>query len=89
MTCTVAVVRGLTVIPGVVWIGPDGNLTDVKNITMGHAQTCGNMTTSSLTLHFLQSHYGGWYSCITAVNIPGLEVPPQKLAHKHLAVIST
>ena len=89
MTCTITVVRGLTVVPRVVWTGPDENLTDVENITMGHAQTCGNMTTSSLTLHSLQSHYGGWYSCIAAVNIPGLEAPPQKSAHKHLAVIST
>ena len=89
MTCTVTVVRGLTVIPEVVWTGPDGNLTDVENITMGHTQTCGNMTTSSLTLHSLQSHYRGSYSCMAAINIPGLETPPQKSAHKHLAVIST
>ena len=89
MTCTVTAVRGLTVIPRVVWIGPDGNLTDVENITVGHPQTSGNVTTRSLTLHFLQSHYGGWYSCIAAVNVPGLETPPQKPAHKHLTVIST
>ena len=76
-------------IPRVVWIGPDGDLSDVENITMGHLQTSGTETTRSLTLRFLQSHYGGWYSCIAAVNIPGLETPPQKPAHKHLAVIST
>ena len=89
MTCTVTAVRGLTVIPRVVWVGPDGDLTDVENITVGHPQTSGTETTRSLTLHFLQSHYGGWYSCIAAVNIPRLETPPRKPAHKHLAVIST
>ena len=39
MTCKITVVRGLTVIPEVVWTGPDGNLTYTKEITIGHEQT--------------------------------------------------
>ena len=87
MTCTVTVVRGLTVIPEVVWIGPDGNLTDTKNITMGHKQTSGVVTTRSLTLHSLQSSEGGQYSCMAAINISGFEIPPQT-SSKRLTVIS-
>ena len=106
MTCTVTVVRGLTVIPEVVWTGPDGNLTYTKEITIGHEQTSsadgdlinsenitmvdaktyGSVTTSLLTLHFLQSSQGGRYSCMAAVNIPGLKTIS---AYKHLNVIST
>ena len=89
MTCTVTVVRGLTVIPEVIWTGPDGNLTMTKNITMGYKQTSGNMTTRSLTLHSLQSSEGGLYSCTAAVDISGLEAPPQISSRKHLTVIST
>ena len=66
MTCTVTAVRGLTVIPRVVWIGPDGDLTGTKNITMGYKQTYGLVTTRSLTLQSLQSSEGGQYSCMAA-----------------------
>ena len=86
MTCTVTVVRGLTVIPEVIWTGPDGNLTGTKNITMGYKQTSGLVTTRSLTLHSLQSSEGGLYSC--TADISGLE-PPQISSSKHLTVIST
>ena len=88
MTCTVTVVRGLTVIPEVVWIGPDGNLTDTKNITMGYKHTSGLVTTRSLTLHSLQSSEGGQYSCMPAINISGFETPPQISSSKRLTVIS-
>ena len=88
MTCTVTVVRGLMVIPEVVWIGPDGNLTDTKNITTGYEQTSGLVTTRSLTLHSLQSSEGGQYSCMAAVNISGFETPPQISSSKRLTVIS-
>ena len=89
MTCTVTVVEGLTVIPEVVWIGPDGNITGTKNITMGYEQTTGLVTTRSLTLHSLQSSEGGQYSCMAAVNIRKLETSSQRSAYKHLNVIST
>ena len=89
MTCTVTVVRGLTVIPEVVWVGPDGNLTGTKNITMGYKQTSGLVTTRSLTLHSLQSSEGGQYSCIAAVNITKLKTSSQRSTYKHLNVIST
>ena len=88
MTCTVTVVRGLTVVPSVTWTGPDGNLTDVENITVGPAQTLGLVTSRSLTLHHLQSPEGGRYSCKAAINVPQLEMPPQRSAYKHLVVIS-
>ena len=51
MTCTVTVVRGLTVVPSVFWTGPDGNLTDKESITVGPAETIGIVTNISLTLH--------------------------------------
>ena len=86
MTCTVTVVRGLTVIPEVIWTGPDGNLTRTKNITMGYN---GLVIHHSLTLHSLQSSEGGQYSCIAAINISKLEKSSQKSAYKHLNVIST
>ena len=89
MTCTVTVVRGLTVVPRVVWTGPDGNLTDVENITMGYEQASGLVIHHLLTLHSLQSSEGGQYSCIAAINIPKLEKSSQKSAYKHLNVIST
>ena len=89
MTCTVTAVRELMVIPEVIWTGPNGNLTGTKNITMGYKQASGNMTTRSLTLHSLQSSEGGQYSCMAAVDISGLEAPPQISSSKHLTVIST
>ena len=89
MTCTVTAVGGLTVIPEVVWTGPDGNLTDTKNITMGYKQTSGLVTTRSLTLHSLQSVEGGQYSCMAAINITKLETTSQRSTYKHLNVIST
>ena len=88
MTCTVTVVRGLTVIPEVIWTGPEGNLTDTKNITMGYKRTSGLVTTRSLTLRSLQSSEGGQYSCMAAVNITKLETSSQRSTHKHLNVIS-
>ena len=89
MNCTVTAVRGLTVVPSVLWTGPDGNLTDAENITVGPAQTIGLVTIRSLTLHYLQSPEGGRYSCEAAVSVPGLEMPPQRSANKQLDVIST
>ena len=89
MTCTVTTVRGLTVIPRVVWTGPEGKLTATKNITMGYKQTSGLVTTRSLTLHSLQSSEGGRYSCMAAISIPKLETSSQRSAYKHLNVIST
>ena len=86
MTCTVTAVGGLTVVPEVIWTGPDGNLTETKDITMGYKQTYGLVTTRSLTLHSLQSSEGGQYSC--TADISGLE-PPRISSSKHLTVIST
>ena len=74
------------VIPEVVWMGPEGNLTDSVNITIGDAQTSGLVTTRSLTLHSLQSSEGGRYSCMVDVDIPGLDT---RSAYKHLNVLST
>ena len=85
MTCTVTVVRGLRVIPEVIWTGPDGNLTTTKNITIGNAQTSGSITTTSLTLHSLQSSERGRYSCNAAVNISGLKT---RSGYKELIVLS-
>ena len=85
MTCTVTVVRGLMVIPEVVWTGPDGNLTATKNITIGDAKTFGSVTTRSLTLHSLQSSERGQYSCNAAVNISGLKI---RSGYKQLIVLS-
>ena len=85
MTCTVIVVRGLMVIPEVVWTGLEGNLTDSESITIGDAQISGTVTTRSLTLHSLQSSEGGRYSCMADVDIPGLEI---RSAYKHLNVLS-
>ena len=92
MTCTVTLVRGLTVmpvVPVVTWTGPDGNLTETKDITMGYKQTSGLVTTRSLTLHSLQSSEGGQYSCTAVISLSGLETPPQISSSKHLTVIST
>ena len=89
MTCTVTVVRGLTVIPEVIWTGPDGNLTETNDITMGYKQTSGLVTHRSLTLHSLQSSEGGLYSCMAVISISGLEPSPQISSSKHLTVIST
>ena len=86
MTCTVTVVRILTVVPKVVWTGPDGDLIDSENITVGDAQTSGLVTTRFLTFHSLQSSEGGRYSCMAAVDIPRLKT---RSASKHLNVIST
>ena len=88
MTCTVTAVRGLTVVPSVTWTGPDGNLTDAENITVGPVQTFGLVTNRSLTLHYLQSPEGGRYSCEAAIRVSGLETPPQRSAYKQLVVIS-
>ena len=88
MNCTVTAVRGLTVVPSVLWTGPDGNLTDAENITVGPAQTIGLVTSRSLTLRYLQSPEGGWYSCEAAISVPLLETPPRRSAYK-LVVIST
>ena len=89
MTCTVTAVRGLTVIPRVVWVGPDGDLTGTKNITMGYKQTYGLVTTRSLMLQSLQSSEGGQYSCMAAINISKLKTSSQKSTYKHINVIST
>ena len=82
MTCTVTVVRGLTVVPSVLWTGPDGN------VTAGPAQTYGLVTNRSLTLYYLQSPEGGRYSCRAAISVPQLESPPTGSAYKQLVVIS-
>ena len=89
MNCTVTAVRGLMVVPSVLWTGPDGNLTDAENITVGPAQTLGLVTSRSLTLHYLQSPEGGQYSCEAAVSVPKFETPPQRSAYRQLVVIST
>ena len=86
MTCTVTAVRGLMVIPSVTWTGPDGNLTDAENITVGPVQTIGLVTSRSLTLHYLQSPEGGRYSCEAAVRIPRMELTLQMSAYKELVV---
>ena len=88
MNCTVTAVRGLTVVPSVIWTGPDGNFTDAENITVGPAQTLGLVTNRSLTLHYLQSPEGGQYSCVASVRVPGFEIPPQISAYTQLSVIS-
>ena len=86
MTCKVKAVRGLA--PTVIWTGPDGELTDTKNITVGPAQTFGFETHRSLTLHYLQSQEGGWYSRTAVINTPRLETCLQTSAYKQLIVIS-
>ena len=88
MTCTVTVVRGLTVVPSVLWTGPDGNLTDAENVTVGPAQTFGLVTRTSLTLHYLQSSEGGQYLCKADVSIPKMETSLSTLAYKQLVVLS-
>ena len=86
MTCTVIVVRGLTVDPSVLWTGPDGNLTE--NVTVVPAQTFGLVTRTSLTLHYLQSSKGGQYLCKADVSIPRMETSLSTLAYKQLVVLS-
>ena len=86
MTCSVKAVRGLA--PNVIWSGPDGKLTDTKNITVGRAQTFGLETSQSLTLHCLQSSEGGLYTCKAVINIPRLNTCLQASAYKQLIVIS-
>jgi len=86
MTCKVITVRGLA--PTVIWTGPDGKLADTKNITVGPAQTFGLETRQSLTLHYLQSSEGGWYTCKAVINIPRLNTCLQASAYKQLIVIS-
>ena len=88
MTCTVTAVRGLMAVPSVSWTGPDGNLTDAENITVGPVQTFDLVTSRSLTLHYLQSPEGGRYSCEAAISVPGFQMPPQISAYKQLVVIS-
>ena len=88
MNCTVTAVRGLTVVPSVLWTGPDGNLTDAENTTAGPAQTLGLVTNRSLALHYLQSPEGGQYYCTAAIRVPGFEIPPQISAYAQLNVIS-
>ena len=91
MTCTVTAVRGLLmVVPTVhvTWTGPDGNLTDEENITVGPPKTFGLVTSRSLTLDYLQSQEGGQYSCKAAISVPQLEMPPQRSAYQQLVVIS-
>ena len=88
MTCTVTAVRGLTVVLSVTWTGPDGNLTDAENVTVGPSHTYGLVTSQSLTLHYLQSPEGGWYSCKAAISVPQLEMAPQRSAYQQLVVIS-
>ena len=89
VTCTVTLMRGMTGVPGVTWTGPEGNLTDSENITVGPAQTLGFVTSRLLTLHYLQSPEGGRYSCEAAISVPGFEIPPQRSAYKQVVVIST
>jgi len=89
MTCTVTVVRGLTVVPSVFWTGPDGNLTDKQSITVGPAETIGIVTNVSLTLHYLQSSEGGLYFCKATISIPRMETSLQIFAYKQLIVTST
>jgi len=86
MTCKMITVRGLA--PTVIWTGPDGKLTDTKNITVGPAQTFGLETSQSLTLHYLQSSEGGLYTCKAVINIPRLNTCLQASAYKQLIVIS-
>jgi len=88
MTCTVTAVRGLMVVPSVTWTGPDGNLTDAGNITVGPAKSFGIRTTQSLMLQYLQSPEGGEYSCKAAISVPGFEIPLQRSAYTQLSVIS-
>jgi len=86
MTCTVtAVVSGL--VPSVVWTGPDGNLTDAENITVGSAQTFGLVTSRSLTLHYLQLSDRGKYICKAVISILRLETSLQIAAHQFVDVI--
>jgi len=86
MTCSVKAVRGLA--PTLIWTGPDGELTDTKNITVGPPQTFGLKTSQSLTLHYLQSREGGLYTCTAVINIPRLDTCLQTSAYKQLIVIS-
>ena len=85
MTCTVTAVRGL--VPSVVWTGPDGNLTDAENITVGPAQTFGLVTSRSLTLHYLQLSDRGKYICKAVISILRLETSLQIAAHQFVDVI--
>jgi len=86
MTCTVTAVGGLTVVPSVLWTGPDGNLTDVENITVGPVYTFGLVSNRSLTLHYLQSLEEGRYSCKATVIIPAIEISLSISAYKELVV---
>jgi len=70
------------------WTGPDGNLTDAENVTVVPAQTFGLVTTTSLTLHYLQSSEGGQYLCKADVSIPRMETSLSTLAYKQLVVLS-
>ena len=86
MTCTVTAVRGLTVVPSILWTGPDGNLTDAKNITVGPTYMLGLVTRQSLTLHYLQPLEGGQYSCKATISIPALEISLPISAYKELVL---
>jgi len=86
MTCKVKAVRGLA--PTIIWTGPDGELNDTKNITVGHPQTFGFETSRSLTLHYLQSSEGGLYTCTAVINSPRLDTCLQASAYKQLIVTS-
>ena len=86
MTCTVTAVRGLTVVPRIVWTGPDGNLTDVENITVGPINTFGLVSNRSLTLHYLQSLEEGRYFCKATVIIPAIAISLSISAYKELVV---
>jgi len=83
MTCKVKAVRGLA--PTLIWTGPDGKLTDTKNITVGCAQIFGLETSQSLTLHYLQSSEGGLYTCKAVIS--RLDTCLQTSAYKQLIVI--
>jgi len=74
------------VVPSILWIGPDGNLTDIENLTVGSAQNVGLVTSRSLTLDYLQSSEGGQYSCKVIFSIPRIGLTLQISAYKELVV---
>ena len=74
------------VVPSILWIGPDGNLTNTENLTVGSAQNVGLVTSRSLTLDYLQSSEGGQYSCKAIFSIPTIGLTLQISAYKELVV---
>jgi len=74
------------VVPSLLWIGPDGNLSNTENISVGPAQTFGLVTKRSLTLEYLESSQAGKYSCKGIVSIPRIELTLQVCAYKEIVV---